>query len=177
MRSLPRHVCQNENEIFCRSTSDVYVCGWESQREGSVESRKARGGPGAKRCVPQRYSNLFQFTFILNRELGCNQSPLFTRFLDTFVSFHLRHGTPSRTLGYIERELLYIYFYLLKLLNRQNCVQPLSTLLKSENTVVRHFYTTEDFLARRRYIYAFSFEEFLTILKKYFGKRIIQVIQ
>lgn len=38
------------------------------------------------------HSNLFQFTFILNRGLDCEPRLLFTGSQDTFVSFHLREG-------------------------------------------------------------------------------------
>jgi len=68
-------------------------------RNGQSKCRRSRKSQGKRVRIlskpnhaPPCRSNLFQFTFILNRELVCNR-PLFIRFLDTFVSFHLRHGT------------------------------------------------------------------------------------
>lgn len=52
MRSFPRHVCQNENEIFCRSTSGVYVCRWESQRRVS-RIQKSQGRANGRAWAPK----------------------------------------------------------------------------------------------------------------------------
>lgn len=150
MRPLPRPRMPKMKMKFSVDRPQVCMCANEKvegvsgiQRsqvgergEGLEGGGGKRLGSGAKR-VPRRRSNLFQFTFILNRELGCNQSPLFTRFLDTFVSFHLRHGTPSPPSAV--RSSTPSYFHLFKLLNpAQNWVQPLSILFRPGNIVVRH---------------------------------------
>lgn len=64
------------------------------------------------------HSNLFQFTFILNRGLDCEPRLLFTGSRDTFVSFHLRGGRR-------EGEGKLTYFQLLKLLNPSRLRAPI----------------------------------------------------
>lgn len=114
--SFPRHVCQNENEIFRRSTLSVYMCVDEKVREGSVESGKAVGGPTEEPG---------------HRDQTCSAAPLESVPIYIYIEPRARLQpvaavyslsgyicvfpfTPWDTVGYTE---LLIYFHLLKLLN------------------------------------------------------------